>query len=58
MGIQRVVLCGLLSKDIQTGSKDLAAVQTFQALKDLRMPEVDWFMENCLEAFSLNIDQL
>ena len=37
---------------------DTAAVQTFQALKDLRMPEVDWFVENCLEAFSLNIDQL
>jgi len=37
---------------------DTAAVQTFQALKELRMPEMDWFMENCLEAFSLNIDQL
>ena len=37
---------------------DTAAVQTFRALKDLQMPEMDWFMENCLEAFSLNIDQL
>ena len=37
---------------------DTAAVQTFQALKNLHMPEMDWFMENCLEAFTLNIDQL
>ena len=37
---------------------DSAAGLTLQALKDLRMPELDWFMENCLEAFSLNLDQL
>ncbi len=37
---------------------DSAAGLTLQALKDLHMPELDWFMENCLEAFSLNLDQL
>ena len=37
---------------------DTAAVQTFQALQALQMPEMDWFMENCLEAFTQNIDQL
>ena len=37
---------------------DTAAVQTLDALKALHMPEMDWFMENCLDAFSLNIDQL
>ena len=37
---------------------DTAAVQTLEALKALRMPEMDWFMDNCLEAFSLNLDQL
>ena len=37
---------------------DSAAVLTLQARKDLKMPEMDWFMENCLEAFSLNLDQL
>jgi 5'-deoxynucleotidase len=37
---------------------DTAAVQTRQALQDLNTPEMNWFMANCLEAFSLNIDQL
>ena len=37
---------------------DTAAVQTLEALKNLHTPEMDWFMENCLEAFTLNIDQL
>ena len=37
---------------------DTAAQQTLQALKDLDMPEMNWFMANCLDAFSLNIDQL
>ena len=37
---------------------DSAAAQTLKALKALQMPELDWFMENCLEAFSLNLDQL
>ena len=37
---------------------DSAAALTLQALYDLHMPELDWFMENCLEAFSLNLDQL
>ena len=37
---------------------DTAAVQTLEALKALHMPEMDWFMEHCLEAFSLNLDQL
>ena len=37
---------------------DTAAQQTLKALKDLDMPEMNWFMANCLDAFSLNIDQL
>ena len=37
---------------------DTAEVQTKQALRDMKMPELDWFMDNCLEAFSWNIDQL
>jgi len=28
------------------------------ALKKLQMPELDWFIENCLEPFRLNLDQL
>ena len=37
---------------------DTAAQQTLQALQALDMPEVNWFMENCLAAFGLNLDQL
>ena len=37
---------------------DSAAEQSRKILKELEMPEMDWFIENCLPAFSLNIDQL
>ena len=37
---------------------DSAAQQSLKALNALQMPELDWFMENCLEPFSLNLDQL
>ncbi len=37
---------------------DSAAQQTMAALQALDMPEVNWFIANCLPAFSLNLDQL
>ena len=37
---------------------DSAAVQTMQSMKQMQMPELNWFIDNCLEPFSLNIDQL
>ena len=37
---------------------DSAAQQSLKALNALQMPELDWFMENCLAPFSLNLDQL
>ena len=37
---------------------DSAAQQTMQALKEMHREEMDWFLENCLPAFSLNLDQL
>ena len=37
---------------------DSAAELTLQALKNLNMPELDWFIENCLTPFTLNLDQL
>ncbi len=37
---------------------DSAAVLTMESMKSMAMPELDWFIENCLPAFSLNIDQL
>ena len=37
---------------------DSAAQQSMEALKALDMPEMQWFIDNCLEAFTLNLDQL
>ena len=37
---------------------DSAAVQTLSAMQAMDMPELTWFIENCLEPFALNIDQL
>ena len=37
---------------------DSAAVVTMQALRDLHREEMDWFIDHCLEAFTLNLDQL
>ena len=37
---------------------EAAARQTRKALEDMHRPELDWFMENCLGAFSRNLDEL
>ena len=35
-----------------------AATQTRRALDQMQLPEVDWFLANCLPAFQLNLDEL
>jgi len=37
---------------------DSAARQTWDAMKAMGRPELDWFLDNCLGAFVLNLDQL
>ena len=37
---------------------DSAARQTWEAMKAMARPELDWFLDNCLSAFALNLDQL
>jgi len=37
---------------------DTAAKQTWESMKAMDRPELDWFLENCLGAFALNLDQL
>ena len=37
---------------------DSAAKQSMEAMLRMDMPELQWFIDNCLEPFSLNIDQL
>ena len=37
---------------------DSAARQTWDSMKAMNRPELDWFLDHCLPAFALNIDQL
>jgi len=37
---------------------DTAAKQTWDALKEMQLPELNWFLDYCLGAFVLNLDQL
>ena len=37
---------------------DTAARQTWEAIRAMNRPELDWFVEHCLGAFALNLDQL
>ena len=37
---------------------DSAAVATLKILQELGMPEMDWFLANCLTPFTQNLDQL
>ena len=37
---------------------DSAAKQSMEAMQKMDMPELQWFIDNCLGPFSLNIDQL
>ena len=37
---------------------DFAAKQTWEAMAEMDCPELVWFLENCLGAFTLNLDQL
>ena len=37
---------------------DSAAQTVLGAMKAMELPELEWFLDNCLEAFTLNLDQL
>ena len=37
---------------------DFAAKQSMEAMLQMNMPELQWFIDECLEPFGLNIDQL
>ena len=37
---------------------DSAAKQTWEAMKAMARPELDWFLDHCLGAYALNLDQL
>ena len=37
---------------------DSAAVATMESMKAMHLPELDWFIDHCLEPFAKNLDQL
>ena len=37
---------------------DSAAEQTWNAMREMNSPELNWFLDNCLEPYVLNLDQL
>ena len=37
---------------------DSAAQAAMESMRSMEMPELDWFLENCMEAFASNLDQL
>ena len=37
---------------------DSAAKQTWDAMKAMDLPELNWFLDYCLGAYALNLDQL
>ena len=37
---------------------DYAAKQTWESMKAMQLPELEWFLENCLAPFTMNLDQL
>ena len=47
-------------EELKAGNTEFstAAVQTMETLRSANREELNWFMENCLEPFSLNLDQL
>ena len=47
-------------EELKAGNREFAsaAESTKQSLVDMHLPCLDWFMEHCLESFSLTLDQL
>ena len=37
---------------------DTAAKQSWDSMLAMGLPELDWFLKNCLAAYSLDLDQL
>ena len=37
---------------------DSAEAQIRVAMEEMELPELSWFLSNCLEPFTLNLDQL
>ena len=47
-------------EELKAGNREFesAAAQTKQALVDMDLPELNWFIAHCLPAFSRNLDEM
>ena len=47
-------------EEIKAGNMEFkrAAEQTREALGAMKLPELDWFMEHCMESFTMTLDEL
>ncbi len=47
-------------EEIKAGNMEFkrAAEQTRAALEEMKLPELDWFMEHCMDSFSMTLDEL
>ena len=47
-------------EELKAGNAEFESAlrQTRKALEDMRRPELDWFMANCLDSFGKNLDEL
>ena len=47
-------------EELKAGNHEFkrAAEQTYRALADMRLPELDYFLAHCLDSFSMTLDEL
>ena len=47
-------------EELKAGNQEFASAgaQTLEALRAFGRPEMDWFLDNCLESFQMNLDEL
>ena len=47
-------------EELKAGNMEFkrAAEQTRALLREMGRPELDWFMEHCMESFSMTLDEL
>ena len=47
-------------EELKAGNREFesAALQTRAALDEMHLPELDWFLEHCLDSFGLTLDEL
>ena len=55
-------LCAYIKckEELKAGNREFekAEANIYAALKEMKMPEIDYFLENFMESFSLTLDEL